>query len=100
MEIGNRMLERSNTNAAAIAATIAISTIGHRWRFRLGVKISPSIVTSPTLPPSLDTMRLKTEVQEHIEIIGSYANSIAKKWIDNFVLHRQVRPEVITRRIK
>jgi hypothetical protein len=94
------MPEHSNTNAAAIAATPAMSTIGHRLRFRLGVKVSPSTVTSPILPTSLDTMRLKTEIQEHIEIIGSYANSIAKKWIDYFVLHRQVRPEVITRRIK
>jgi hypothetical protein len=33
-------------------------------------------------------------------LVGHHAEDIVRKWIDYFVLHRRVQPEVITRRIK
>jgi hypothetical protein len=34
------------------------------------------------------------------EIVGARANEIVAKWIDFFVLHKQFKPEYITRRLK
>lgn len=33
-------------------------------------------------------------------LVSHYADEIVQKWIDYFVLHRQVKPEVIARRIR
>ena len=41
-----------------------------------------------------------TQLQDFKALVGHYADDIVRKWIDYFVLHRSVQPEVITRRIK
>ena len=41
-----------------------------------------------------------TQLQDFKALVGHYADDIVQKWIDYFVLHRSVQPEVITRRIK
>jgi hypothetical protein len=41
-----------------------------------------------------------TQLQDFQTLVRHHAADIVQKWIDYFVLHRQVRPEVITRRIK
>jgi hypothetical protein len=33
-------------------------------------------------------------------LVGHYSDQIVQKWVDYFVLHRPIKPEVITRRIK
>jgi len=40
------------------------------------------------------------QLQDFQLLVGHYADEIVRKWIDYFVLHRRVQPEVITRRIK
>jgi hypothetical protein len=40
------------------------------------------------------------KLQDFQALVGYYADDIVQKWIDYFVLHRRVQPEVITRRIK
>src|ERR1700722_19121754 len=40
------------------------------------------------------------QLQDFQTLVGHYADDIVKKWIDYFVLHLHVQPEVITRRIK
>jgi hypothetical protein len=34
------------------------------------------------------------------EVVTARADDIVSKWIDFFVLHKQIRPENITRRLK
>lgn len=41
-----------------------------------------------------------TQLQDFKSLVEHYADDIVRKWIDYFVLHIRVRPEVITRRIK
>ena len=41
-----------------------------------------------------------TQLLDFQTLVGHYADEIVRKWIDYFVLHRRVQPEVITRRIK
>jgi hypothetical protein len=40
------------------------------------------------------------EMQYFKEIVSTRADDIVQKWIDFFVLHKPVRPERITRRLK
>jgi len=40
------------------------------------------------------------EMQYFQEIVNARATNIVQKWIDFFVLHKAVRPERITRRLK
>jgi len=41
-----------------------------------------------------------TQLQDFQTLVGHQAEEIVRKWIDYFVLHRRIQPEVITRRIK
>jgi hypothetical protein len=45
-------------------------------------------------PLDVNEQRLFTEV------VSGYADDIVQKWIDFFVLHKQIKPERITRRVK
>jgi hypothetical protein len=38
--------------------------------------------------------------QDFQALVRLHADDIVQKWIDYFVLHRRIKPEVITRRIK
>jgi len=40
------------------------------------------------------------EMQHFTDIVSARANDIVQKWIDFFVLHKSVKPERITRRLK
>ncbi len=40
------------------------------------------------------------EMRYFEEIVGARANEIVAKWIDFFVLHKPIKPESITRRLK
>lgn len=40
------------------------------------------------------------QLQDFQTLVGHHADDIVRKWIDYFVLHRPVQPEVISRRIK
>ena len=40
------------------------------------------------------------EMQYFEELVGARAQDIVRKWIDFFVLHKSIRPERITRRLK
>ena len=40
------------------------------------------------------------EMRYFEEIVGARANEIVAKWIDFFVLHKLIKPESITRRLK
>ena len=40
------------------------------------------------------------QLQDFQTLVRHHADDIVRKWIDYFVLHRRVAPEVITRRIK
>lgn len=40
------------------------------------------------------------EMRYFEEIVGAKANEIVAKWVDFFVLHKSVKPEIITRRLK
>ena len=40
------------------------------------------------------------EMRSFHEIVGARADEIVSKWIDFFVLHKPVKPERITRRLK
>ena len=40
------------------------------------------------------------EMQHSADIVSARANDIVQKWIDFFVLHKSVKPERITRRLK
>jgi hypothetical protein len=40
------------------------------------------------------------QLQDFQTLVRHYAEDIVRKWIDYFVLHRSVEPEIITRRIK
>lgn len=40
------------------------------------------------------------QLKDFEAIVGHYSDEIVQKWIDYFVLHRPIKPEVITRRIK
>jgi hypothetical protein len=40
------------------------------------------------------------EMRNFEELVSARANEIVAKWIDFFVLHKPVRPEHITRRLK
>lgn len=42
----------------------------------------------------------ESEMRFFHEIIGARADDIVSKWIDFFVLHKSVKPERITRRLK
>ena len=39
-------------------------------------------------------------MQHFTDIVTARANDIVQKWIDFFVLHKSVKPERITRRLK
>ena len=41
-----------------------------------------------------------TQLQDFQSLVSHHADAIVQKWIDYFVLHRHVQPEVITRRIR
>jgi hypothetical protein len=41
-----------------------------------------------------------SEVRNLQQLIEHYAEEIVQKWIDYFVLHRQIVPQTITKRIK
>lgn len=40
------------------------------------------------------------KMQHFTDIVSARANDIMQKWIDFFVLHKSVKPERITRRLK
>ena len=40
------------------------------------------------------------QLQDFQTLVAHHADDIVQKWIDYFVLHCRVQPEVITRRIK
>ena len=40
------------------------------------------------------------QLQDFQTLMSHHADEIVRKWIDYFVLHRRVQPEVITRRIR
>jgi hypothetical protein len=40
------------------------------------------------------------QLKDFETLVSHYSQEIVQKWVDYFVLHRQIKPEVITRRIK
>ena len=42
----------------------------------------------------------RTELRNFEEIVSARADEIIAKWIDYFVLHKSIKPERITRRLK
>ena len=40
------------------------------------------------------------QLQDFQTLVSNRADEIVQKWIEYFVLHRRIQPEVITRRIK
>lgn len=42
----------------------------------------------------------ESELRYFEEIVDAKANDIVQKWIDFFVLHKSITPEVISRRLK
>ena len=40
------------------------------------------------------------QLRDFEALVSHYSQEIVQKWVDYFVLHRQIKPEVITRRIK
>jgi hypothetical protein len=41
-----------------------------------------------------------TQLRDFEALVDHYSDQIVQKWVDYFVLHRPIKPEVITRRIK
>ena len=40
------------------------------------------------------------QLKDFEALVGHYSDQIVQKWVDYFVLHKPIKPEVITRRIK
>jgi hypothetical protein len=40
------------------------------------------------------------QLRDFETLVSHYSQEIVQKWVDYFVLHRRIKPEVITRRIK
>jgi hypothetical protein len=40
------------------------------------------------------------QLQDFQTLVRHHADDIVRKWVDYFVLHRRIQPEIITRRIK
>jgi len=40
------------------------------------------------------------QLRDFQALVGHYSQEIVQKWIDYFVLHRKITPEVISRKIK
>jgi hypothetical protein len=40
------------------------------------------------------------QLKDFETLVSHYSNEIVQKWVDYFVMHRSIKPEVITRRIK
>ncbi|MGI4734766.1 MAG: hypothetical protein ACRYG7_06250 [Janthinobacterium lividum] len=41
----------------------------------------------------------RKELQNFKKVVDVYATEIVQKWVDYFVYHRSIRPEIITRKL-
>lgn len=59
------------------------------------------VVTEVRYGPAAGRLPLEaTEMRYFTEIVEARADAIVAKWIDYFILHKPIKPERITRRLK
>ena len=76
-------------------------TANHRRESRAEIIVINGKVNEIRYSQVLGRLPLNTsEMRSFHEIVGARADEIVSKWIDFFVLHKPVKPERITRRLK